>query len=141
MTSYLHKIIILSSFILYNLCLPIVDSHPVLSKEVSLVDQCCTMHSHTSYTTHGKDENGQFITLYKTPFYRQHFKKEYCRTNQHAPKSICNQGMCKQQYVKQKAIVREGFSVDGPIIGIRNIRLADGCKFVPRHVQLKANVP
>ena len=110
----------------------------------SLTEECCVVKSTTRHhlweklitrETRLSPGSGPLIRPYGTPFYRQIIRRELCySTKNNETNPICQKGYCEQQYIKQKVMaggIDDSFHY---AIGIGEIWVPAGCKFVPYNV-------
>ena len=100
-----------------------------------VVAECCKLHitdkPHVLHKLVPEGEatpgTGQSTSLLRSDVYRQRITQKKCVFNKHSQNSFCQSpeikgsNICKSDYVKQKAIVKDGW--------IREIWVEDGCKF------------
>ena len=139
---FLSNIIIAMYCTLCLVILPSVDLLHLKTLQSSLIEQCCKVKSRSHAYKLAKlvmpnakltPDEGQTVQLYQTPFYHQYINKEICYNNYNS-KSICQQGTCQQEYIKQEAIVHERHFKRKHQISIQEVWVESGCKFVPRKV-------
>ena len=114
--------------VLYAVTLASVNATPFNPRQYSLVEQCCTIEIRSyPYSWAWAPGEGQLVELYKTPFYHQNIRKEHCyaHPNYLYTQSMCQPGVCQQQYDTQEVIVQKGNNGN---LGIEEIRVESGCK-------------
>ena len=120
-----------NSFILASPAPPVLDLMNPESME-SVVAECCKVHNTSKHHRHEKlvpegDSTpgvGQMTKLLHNDSYRQRINRRKCmkRHNEsHLCASFSDSNICQSDYVKQKAIVEDGW--------IREIWVENGCKF------------
>ena len=124
-----------NSFIFASPVRPVLDLMNPESME-SVVAQCCKVHKtkkHHQYEKlvsegNGTPGTGQTVKLLDNDFYRQRIIRKQCRPQEYEQSHFCAsfsdsciRDICQSDYVKQKAIVDDGW--------IREIWVENGCKF------------
>ena len=115
----------------YVFASPVLDLMNPKSLE-SVVAECCKVHNTSEHHRHeklvpegnGTPGVGQMTKLLHNDSYRQRINRRKCmkRHNEsHLCASFSDSNICQSDYVKQKAIVEDGW--------IREIWVENGCKF------------
>ena len=107
----------------------------------TLVQQCCFVQSRThsynfeklvTYRTKSTPGRGPVVQLYKNPIYHQAINKNICYSKQDTGNNPnCRQGFCEQQYINQEAMIHDASLESDTDIGLGEIWVESGCKFVP----------
>jgi hypothetical protein len=124
-------------FHLYCVAISLTNASPAYSRESSLVNQCCMVHSYSRVHKLGKmvtpehemtPGKGKMVHLYKTLSYGQRINTEICKTNPRAEDPDCGEILCRnyQSYTKQSVIVKELHHRSKPHMA--KIWVADGCR-------------
>ena len=113
----------------------------VIPRQDTLVNQCCFVQSRVhSYNfeklvtsrTQSTPGKGPVVQLYKNPIYHQAINKNICYSKQNNyDNPNCIQGVCEQQYINQEAMIHDASFESETDIGLGEIWVESGCKFVP----------
>ena len=110
-----------------------IFASPVHRSVESMVTECCKVHNTSEDHRHEKlvpegdgiPGEGKMTILLHNDFYHQKINRKKCMPKRHNQSHFCaslsDSNICQSDYVKQKAIIGDGW--------IREIWVENGCKF------------